>query len=60
VIRFAAQRRGSLLAVLTRPGLWLQRITTQPPSNQQTEVAIHAFERAMDLERAQGGELVIA
>ncbi len=60
VIRFAAQRRGGLLSILTRPGLWLQRITTQPPSNEQTEVAICALERAMELERVQGGELVIA
>ncbi len=60
VIRFAAQRRGGLLAALTQPGLWLQRITTQPPANEQTEVAICALQRAMELERAQGGELVIA
>jgi uncharacterized protein YqhQ len=60
VIRFAAQRPGGLLSVLTQPGLWLQHITTQEPSDDQTEVAICALERAMDLERAQGGELVIA
>jgi uncharacterized protein YqhQ len=60
LIRFAAKRRSGLMALLTRPGLWLQRVTTQPPSNGQTEVAIHALERAMELERAQGGELVIA
>ena len=60
VIRFAAKRQQSLMAVLTRPGLWLQRITTQTPSDSQTEVAIYALERAMELERAQGGELVIA
>jgi uncharacterized protein YqhQ len=60
VIRFAARRRGGLMAWLTKPGLWLQRITTQPPSNGQTEVAIHALKHAMELERAQGGELVIA
>lgn len=60
LIRFAAKRQGGMLAFLTRPGLWLQRITTQPPSNEQTEVAIHALERAMELERAQGGMLVIA
>jgi uncharacterized protein YqhQ len=35
-------------------------VTTQPPSNEQTEVAIHALERAMELEKAQGGVLVIA
>lgn len=60
LIRFAARNQGSLLAVLTRPGLWLQRVTTQTPSNDQTEVAIYALERAMELEKVQGGELVIA
>jgi uncharacterized protein YqhQ len=60
LIRFAAKRRGSLLAALTAPGLWMQRITTQPPSDDQTAVAIHALEGAMALEKSQGGELVIA
>jgi uncharacterized protein YqhQ len=60
LIRFAAKRRGSLLATLTAPGLWMQRITTQPPSDDQTAVAIHALEGAMALEKSQGGELVIA
>jgi uncharacterized protein YqhQ len=60
LIRFAAKRRGSFLALLTAPGLWIQRITTQPPSDQQAEVAIHALEGAMALETSQGGELVIA
>ena len=60
LIRFAAKHQRGLMAVLTRPGLWLQRVTTQPPSDAQTEVAIHALERAMELEREQGGVLVIA
>jgi uncharacterized protein YqhQ len=60
VIRYAAKKQGSLMAVMTRPGLWLQRVTTQPPSNAQAEVAIHALNRAMALEEAQGGVLVIA
>ena len=60
LIRFAAKRQKGLMAILTRPGLWLQRITTQPPSDSQAEVAIHALEHAMQLEKAQGGELVIA
>jgi uncharacterized protein YqhQ len=49
-----------VLATLTAPGLWLQRITTKPPSDEQTEVAIRALEGAMTLEKSQGGELVIA
>ncbi len=60
LIRFAAKRRGGLMAVLTAPGLWLQRITTKPPADDQAEVAILALEHAMKLEKAQGGELVIA
>jgi uncharacterized protein YqhQ len=60
LIRFAARRRGSVLATLTAPGLWLQRITTKPPSDEQAAVAIHALEGAMALEQSQGGELVIA
>jgi uncharacterized protein YqhQ len=48
------------MAILTAPGLWLQRITTRQPSDDQAEVAIHALVRAMELERAQGGEPVIA
>lgn len=60
LIRYAAKRQNGLLPALTRPGLWLQRVTTQPPSNEQAAVAILALERAMELERAQGGQLVIA
>ena len=60
LIRFAAKRQKGLMGLLTRPGLWLQRITTQPPSNDQAEVAIYALNHAMQLEEAQGGELVIA
>jgi uncharacterized protein YqhQ len=60
MIRFAAKRRGSMLALLTAPGLWLQKITTKPPSDDQTAVAIHALNGAMALEEKQGGDLVIA
>ena len=60
LIRFAAKRRGSVLATITAPGLWLQRITTKPPADDQAAVAITALEGAMALEQQQGGELVIA
>jgi uncharacterized protein YqhQ len=60
LIRFAAKRRGGFLAALTAPGLWMQRITTKPPSDDQAAVAIHALDGAMALEKQQGGELVIA
>lgn len=60
IIRFAAKHRGSLFALMTAPGLWLQRITTRPPSDDEAQCAIVALEHAMALEKERGGELVIA
>jgi uncharacterized protein YqhQ len=60
VIRFAARRQGTLWGLMVRPGLWLQRITTQPPSDEQLAISIHALDGAMTLEKSQNGELVIA
>jgi len=60
IIRFAAKHRGSLFALMTAPGLWLQRITTQPPDDREVECAIVALDAAMAIEKQHGGELVIA
>ncbi|HWY04103.1 MAG TPA: DUF1385 domain-containing protein [Candidatus Acidoferrum sp.] len=60
IIRFAAKHRGSLFALMTAPGLWLQRITTKPPTDEQAQCAIAALDQAMALEQKRGGELVIA
>jgi len=60
IIRFAAKHRGSLFALMTAPGMWLQRVTTQPPSDDQAQCAIVALNQAMELEKQNGGELVIA
>ena len=60
IIRFAAKHRGSLFALMTAPGLWLQRITTKPPSDEMAQCAITALDHAMSLEKERGGELVIA
>ena len=60
IIRFAAKHRGSLFALMTAPGLWLQRITTKPPDDREVECAIVALDEAMALEKQRGGELVIA
>jgi len=58
--RFSAKRGASLFAMMTAPGLWLQRITTQPPDDSEVECAIVALDEAMKLEKQHGGELVIA
>src|SRR5690348_8074191 len=47
IIRFAAKHRGSLFALMTAPGLWLQRITTKPPTDDQAQCAIIALDKAM-------------
>src|SRR4029077_19358753 len=60
IIPFPAKHRGSLFALMTAPGLWLQRITTKPPSDDQAQCAIIALDNAMSLEKERGGELVIA
>ena len=60
MIRFSAKHGRSVFALLTKPGLWLQRITTQPPTDDQVECAIKALDLAMELEKKNGGELVIA
>ena len=60
VIRFAAKRQGTLWASLVAPGLWLQKITTKPPSDDQVEISIVSLDGAMALEKQQGGQLVIS
>jgi uncharacterized protein YqhQ len=54
VIRAAAKRQSSALwRVMVTPGLWLQRaITTRHPADDQIEVAIHALNGTLELERA--------
>ncbi len=39
-----------LVKLMTAPGLALQRITTQPPDNEQIEVAVIAMKCALDLD----------
>jgi uncharacterized protein YqhQ len=60
IIRFASRRQSRLFNGMVAPGLWLQRITTKSPADDQVEVSIHALSRAMALEEKQNGELIIA
>ncbi len=47
-----------VVRLLMKPGLWLQKITTRPPTEDQIEVAIRAFEAVLPLqERAKVGAL---
>ncbi len=51
VIRYAAKKEsGAIFKLMTRPGLWLQNITTQEPDGEQLEVAIKALDESLKLE----------
>jgi uncharacterized protein YqhQ len=53
IIRASARSRGQLLlSIITRPGLWLQNITTKEPDDSQLEVSIAALEESLKLEPA--------
>ena len=50
-IKFSAKQCGNpLINALMLPGLWLQRLTTREPSDDQIEVAIRALEEAVAME----------
>jgi len=47
-IRLGANKgTNPIVQALMKPGLWLQKITTRPPTNDQIEVAIRAFEAVL-------------
>ncbi len=51
VIRYAAKKEsGAIFKFMTKPGLWLQNITTQEPDAEQLEVAIKALDESLKLE----------
>ncbi len=47
----AKYHRSLVMRVLMAPGLWLQKITTKPPSEDQIEIAIASFNKVLDMER---------
>jgi uncharacterized protein YqhQ len=53
IIRASAKSRAQwFFSVITRPGLWLQNITTKEPDDSQLEVAIYALKESLKLEPA--------
>jgi uncharacterized protein YqhQ len=44
--------RSPVMRALMAPGLWLQKITTKPPSRDQIEVAIASFHKVREMEGA--------
>lgn len=51
IIRAAGKKETSaVFSFMTRPGIWLQNLTTREPSDDQLEVAIHALTESLKLE----------
>lgn len=51
IIRLSARKEGgAFFKFITRPGVWLQNITTQEPDDKQLEVAIEALKESLKLE----------
>ena len=57
LIRFAGKHQSSrVLMTLLAPGLWLQRLTTREPTDDQVEVSIRALRRVIEREEAEPAE----
>jgi uncharacterized protein YqhQ len=59
IIRIAARNKNFVLHGITLPGLWLQRVTTKQPSDDQLEVAIRALNETLLLEKVEGQLAVV-
>ena len=60
IIRLSARKEsGVFFKSITRPGVWLQNITTKEPDDSQLEVAIEALKASLKLE-PQTGEAELA
>ena len=57
IIRLSARKEsGAFFKLITRPGVWLQNVTTKGPDDSQLEVALEALKESLKLE-PQTGEL---
>ncbi len=49
----ARHTKNSLVRVFLAPGLWLQRLTTRQPDDNQLEVALSALKRAVEIDQVE-------
>ena len=47
IIKFAGRSKNRCVAILTKPGLWLQKLTTREPDESQIEVAIASLKAVL-------------
>lgn len=55
-IRLAGRSENKLVLALSRPGMWMQGLTTREPDDDMIEVAIAAVEAVFDWRTWQGRE----
>ena len=61
IIRFSARHLANpVCRVMTRPGMWLQKITTKEPDDAQLEVAITALQTALAYDVVDGKQAAVA
>jgi len=61
VIRFSARHLGNpVCRTLIQPGLWLQRITTKEPDDQQLEIALIALKEALLYDAVEPEQAAVA
>ncbi len=48
IIRYAGRHENAFADILSKPGLWLQRLTTREPDDDMIEVAIKSVEAVVD------------
>ncbi|MBR1873718.1 MAG: DUF1385 domain-containing protein [Eubacterium sp.] len=54
LIRFLGQHEGKLVYIVSRPGMWLQHLTTAEPDETMVEVAIASVNAVFDWREFQG------
>ena len=47
IIRWAGKSKSKVVCIISRPGMWLQKITTREPDDSQLEVAITAMKAVL-------------
>ena len=47
MIKFAGKSNSKVVQILTKPGLWLQKVTTREPDDSQLEVAIASLKAVL-------------
>ena len=54
LIRFLGSHEGTVVYIISRPGMWLQRLTTAEPDDEMIEVAIASVNAVFDWREFQG------